>query len=103
MRLRPSTYLLLGVVTILAASSFLFGLIVPGAFEGGFNPAGASAPLLIGCVCTLMGYKVWNAAGRLGGVGIYLLLLLPFAFGYPAWIVLLVIAYLSGQYSGPMP
>ena len=50
-------------------------------------------------LCVLAAIK--SAHKRL--VALYAVVLAPFAFCYPAWMIILWILFASGRYTGPMP
>jgi len=60
-------------------------------------------PLLLGCASLWLCLKAYERAKHKGLVGAYSIMLSPFAFSYPAWILILWILFASGHYNGPMP
>lgn len=94
--------LLLAYATVLAALSFLFHMVVPGNSLFG-EVALAYVPVLLGCVSMWLCFKAWKGAAHKRFVIFYAIVLAPFAFSYPAWLLILWILYAAGLYHGPMP
>jgi hypothetical protein len=96
-----SAVLLVGA-TAVAVLSFLFHMItrqsslLSEAVWGYF-------PVLLGSVSMWLCFKARKEAIHKGFVLLYAILLAPFAFSYPAWLLILWALYASGRYHGPMP
>lgn len=60
-------------------------------------------PVLLGCISMWLCYRAYRRATRKKLVVAYAVLLAPFAFSYPAWIVFLWMMFATGRYKGPMP
>ncbi len=60
-------------------------------------------PVILGCVCLWLCIKARTKAKHKNLVLLYTVLILPFAFSYPAWLFFIWIMYASGKYNGPMP
>lgn len=63
----------------------------------------AYIPLLFGSVAMLLCVLALLKSKRKSLVLVYTVVLAPFAFSYPAWIIILWVLYTSGGYKGPMP
>ena len=97
---RPAVLLL--TAAAISTLSFFFRDLVPGKpivmelIVGYF-------PLLLGCVAMALCVLALNKAAHKRLVILYAVILAPFAFSYPAWLIILWILYASGRYTGPMP
>jgi hypothetical protein len=60
-------------------------------------------PLLLGLAAMWLCVLARRRTARKRLVTLYAVILAPFAFSYPAWMVLLLVAYKTGSYTGPMP
>lgn len=60
-------------------------------------------PLMLGTVCMWLCFKARVRAKHKSLVLWYSLALAPFAFSYPAWMLIVWIAFASARYNGPMP
>lgn len=60
-------------------------------------------PLLLGCLSLWLCMKARRKAKHKKLVVLYTVILLPFAFGYPVWLLFIWIMYRYGNYHGPMP
>jgi hypothetical protein len=102
--LRPleSTAVLLITATIISTLSFSFHLLAPTerpVMESIF----AYLPLLFGGVAIGLCVRAINKASHKRLVMVYTVILAPFAFSHPAWMIILWILYTSGHYKGAMP
>lgn len=60
-------------------------------------------PLALGVVCLWLCLKARGRTTYKRLVLCYSVILAPFAFSYPAWMLVVWIAFESGHYNGPMP
>lgn len=97
------TLALIGAMAIAAVSLFIVQFIQ--IVEGGdlaIEVFVGSAPVVLGCIAMGLCYKAYARAMRKKLVVAYAVLLAPFAFSYPAWIVFLWLMFATGRYKGPM-
>ncbi len=93
---------LLVCATAVATLSFLFHIMAtPRTLLG--ETIWGYFPLLLGFVSMWLCFKARNEAVHKGLVLLYAIVLAPFAFSYPAWLLILWVGYASGRYHGPMP
>jgi hypothetical protein len=59
--------------------------------------------LALGCISMWLCFRAWQKAARKWLVLAYAAVLAPFAFGIPAWMIILIVLFKSGRYHGPMP
>ncbi len=94
-------FFLLVTATVLASLSFFFILLpirsLPAQVGFGY------LPLLLGCASLWLCLKARKRAKHKVLVIVYSVMLAPFAFSYPAWLLIVWILYSSGHYNGPMP
>jgi len=60
-------------------------------------------PILLGSLSMWLCFKARARAIHKAWVLAYTILLAPFAFSYPAWLLFIWALYKSGRYHGPMP
>ena len=101
MRKFATAPVLLGSATVVALASFLFHLIIPNNLI--FEVALGYVPIVLGGICLWLGYCACRVARHKLSTAVYVVLLTPFAFSYPAWLLFIWIMYTSGRYRGPMP
>jgi len=96
-----SSPILLGLATVLASVSFFFHVVIPRSFL--YQEALWWVPIVLGGMCVWLGYSAWRVARYRRFTIIYMVLLTPFAFSYPGWVLVLFLMLASGTYHGPMP
>jgi hypothetical protein len=97
---RPA--LLIAGATLVAVVSFLSHLIVPSKTLLSDLALGY-VPILLGCVSMLLCDRARRRTTHRRLVTLYAVIISPFAFSYPAWILILWILYAPGRYNGSMP
>jgi hypothetical protein len=93
--------ILLGFATVVALASFFFPSIIPNGLI--FEVILGYVPIVLGGICLCLGYSAFRIARHKLSTAAYMVLLTPFAFSYPAWLLFIWIMYASGRYHGPMP
>ena len=93
---------LLSAATALAALSF-FWHTLPWTKSLDVEIVLGYVPLVSGVVCVWLCLKARSRTKHKGLVLCYSVHLAPFAFSYPAWMLIVWIAFESGHYNGPMP
>jgi hypothetical protein len=88
--------------TALAAISFAFHMIVRNRSVGTEAILGY-VPVLLGCICMWLCFRAHRSAVHKRLILLYAVILAPFAFSYPAWVLILWVEYISGRYHGPLP
>src|SRR5450432_971150 len=83
---------LIAIATGIAAVSFLFHVIAPTGTLLGDLILGY-APVLLGCVSMFLLVRARRKVVHRGRVTIYAVILSPFAFSYPAWILILLVYF----------
>jgi hypothetical protein len=96
-----TTPVLLGFATPVALASFFFHLIIPNGLI--FEVVLGYVPIVLGGVCLWLGYSAFRIARHKLSTVAYVVLLTPFAFSYPAWLLFIWTMHASGRYHGPMP
>jgi hypothetical protein len=69
----------------------------------GAEVAASFLPFVLCGASMLLCLRARQRAQRKRLVLVYAVVLAPFAFSYPAWILFLFVLYVSGRYTGPMP
>ena len=96
---RPVVWLL-GLATGLSAISLFFHIFIgPGLAT---ETVLGYTPILFGCVSMWLCWRARQKAQHKTVILLYSILLAPFAFSYPAWIVFIYVWYRAGG-SGPFP
>jgi hypothetical protein len=101
--IKPMT---LFAATTLAIFSFLFELLFRSIFVATplyFETILGYIPIVLGCVCLWLCVEATRRAKQKWLVIGYMILLAPFAFSYPAWMLFVWVAFTYGGYRGPMP
>jgi len=93
---------LLLAATMISALSFFFHMLLTGRTLG-TEVVLAYFPVLLGFVAMWLCICAGRKTARKGLVALYAAVLAPFAFSYPAWMVILWTLYASGCYTGSMP
>lgn len=93
--------LLLGATAVATVSYLLHDLPPPNALIG--QVIFGYVPIVLGCIAVWLCIRARRKTAHKRLVTLYTVALSPFAFGYPAWIVVLWFLYASGRYKGPMP
>jgi hypothetical protein len=93
---------LLIAATIISAVSFFFHMMAAGRTLGAEVILGY-LPLLLGFVAMWLCIWASKRSTHKRLVALYTVVLAPFAFSYPAWMVILWVVYISGRYKGPLP
>jgi hypothetical protein len=65
--------------------------------------AAGLVPIVLGGLSMLLCFAARERTRHKRLVIAYAVLLAPFAFSYPAWMMFVKVLYLSGKYTGPMP
>jgi hypothetical protein len=102
LELPASPSLLLIVATGIAAVSLFLHLLAP-ARTLGTEVALGYVPFLLGCAAMWLCIEARRNTTHKLPVLLYTIVLAPFAFSYPAWMIFIWILYISGRYRGPMP
>ena len=102
LRLLESPATLLMTATAISTLSFFFRALVP-AKPLVMELILAYSPLLFGGVAMGLCIMAVSKAAHKRLIVLYTMTLAPFAFGYPAWMIILWILYASGRYKGAMP
>ncbi|MGA3028090.1 MAG: hypothetical protein ABSF98_25345 [Bryobacteraceae bacterium] len=71
--------------------------------RGSVSTTASFLPFVLGGASMLLCLRARQRAQRKRLVLVYAVVLAPFAFSYPAWILFLFVLYVSGRYTGPMP
>jgi hypothetical protein len=102
LKLTEGPAVLLIAATVISAVSFSFHMMATGKTLGAEVILGYF-PVLLGFVAMLLCIWAGRKSTHKGLVALYAVVLAPFAFSYPAWMVILWVLYVSGRYKGPMP
>jgi hypothetical protein len=93
---------LLAFATAAAILSMSFHILI--------TPSSLLAEAVLGYVPILLGFlsiwlccRAWARATHKTLVLVYAVVLTPFAFSYPAWLLVIWVLYKSGNYHGPLP
>jgi hypothetical protein len=96
-----ATALLASATAVAIVSFYFFALVKPnGLTEEVFL---GYIPVMLGGVSMWLCLRARKKAARKRLVLSYAIVLAPFAFNYPASLLILWLLYVSGRYHGPMP
>jgi hypothetical protein len=95
----------LAFATLVAATSFLLPEIAPKVLAKTLlnDLAFGYFSILLGCVSMWLCVRARRKAVHKILVTVYAVVLSPFAFSLPAWMLFVWFMYASGRYNGPMP
>jgi hypothetical protein len=93
---------LLIAATIISAMSFAFHTMAIGKTLGTEVILGYF-PVLLGVAAMWLCIRARKKTAHKRLVALFAVVLAPFAFSYPAWMVILWILFISGRYKGALP